>query len=332
MEGLSMAIPNQDLIQYLVESYYGEDASYQESGLYSSYWRIHTEKAQVRLDSDGQLATCLGASFGVTKWNNVIHRVLEQLCILTHLTHLPHRRELLGIMSLANKVCKRMGLDPTMDVFRQVCSLELITRHMGEKWTVGRPTFLVIGDGYGVLSALFKAVFPNSTSILVDLGRTLLFQSFHCQSAYPELIHKLASEVEDPYSTDFVYCPAEELEALERFDIDIAVNIASMQEMNEATIAQYFALLRRRMKPDNFFYCCNRESKVLYGGELIEFLKYPWHEKDRYLVDEYCPWHQYFFAYRPTEKGLRIFGLRVPFVNYYDGKHLHRLTILSTEA
>lgn len=324
--------PNQTLIRYLAETYYGEDAGHKNSSLYSSYWRIHTEKSDVQLDSDGNLTVFSGASFGVTKWNNIVHRLLDQLTILAHLLHLPQRRELLRLMSLASKICKRMGLDPTIDVFRQVCSLELITRHMGDEWLARRPTILVIGDGYGALSALFKAILPNSTSILIDLGRTLLFQAFHCQSAYPELVHELASKVEDPNHADFVYCPAEELATLEHFNIDVAVNVASMQEMNEATIANYFAYLRRRMRPGNLFYCCNRESKTLYGGEVIEFLKYPWQEKDSYLVDGYCPWHDYFFAYRRTEKGVKVFGLRLPIVNRYDGKHLHRLAILSTDG
>jgi hypothetical protein len=234
-------------------------------------------------------------------------------------------------MSIGKGLFARMGLDLTVDVFRQVCSLELITRHMGEEWESRMPTILVIGDGYGVLSALFKAVFPESTLILVDLGRTLLFQAFHCQLAYPKMVHKLAAEVKDPNQTDFIYCPAEDLKPLERFDLDVAANIASMQEMQVPVIENYFALLRRRLRPDNLFYCCNRESKTLYGGEVIEFYSFPWVEKDRHLVEGPCPWHQYSFSRRP-EKGPKILGLKVPLVTYYDGRHLHRLTILSTDG
>ena len=189
---------------------------------------------------------------------------------------------------------------------------------------------MMIGDGYGFLSALIKAIFPKASIVLVDLGKTLLFQSYYCQKVYPGCTHLLPHMVFEKERVDFVYCPTERLNELERYRFDLAVNIASMQEMNLLTIQRYFDFLRRTLQKKNLFYCCNRESKTLPGGELVVFNKYPWHENDEYLVDEYCPWHDYFFSPARTRLGLRIKGVRVPFVNYYDGKHIHRMARLET--
>ena len=250
--------------------------------------------------------------------------------VLSHLIHLPNRKELLRLFAVAARVCRAMGLDPTLDVFRQVCTLEVLQRHLPNEMRHKRMHVLMIGDGYGVLSALFKSVFPNSTVVMIDIGKTLLFQAYHCQKAHPEHEHALAASVSDLKRVDFVYCPAEDLVSLERFKFDMAMNIASMQEMNVSTIARYFAFLRKYLHPTNLFYCCNRESKTLVGGEVSEFLRYPWQDDDRYLLDEYCPWHQYFFSRSRAKNGLYFYGARVPFVNFYDGKIMHRLAVLAT--
>jgi hypothetical protein len=77
------------------------------------------------------------------------------------------------------------------------------------------------------------------------------------------------------------------------------------------------------------FYCCNRKRKVLVGGEVLEFKDYPWHPKDLHLVDETCPWHKYYVSFTTRPSGPRLLDVRIPFVNYYDGPTLHRLTRLS---
>ena len=99
------------------------------------------------------------------------------------------------------------------------------------------------------------------------------------------------------------YCP-----------VDIALNIASMQEMDPPVIAAYFDDLRAIPSQRQLvFYCCNREEKVLPDGTVTRFLAYPWHPSDQILVDEYAPWHQQYYTLMP------------PFYRPYDGPHRHRL-------
>jgi len=54
----------------------------------------------------------------------------------------------------------------------------------------------------------------------------------------------LVDKETDLGQADFLYCPAETLHALEKYRFDIAVNVASMQEMTSATISRYFDFMR----------------------------------------------------------------------------------------
>jgi len=328
---MSKDILSQDVIAYLIENYYqGGDILPQEKPFISSHWRRCSERFHVEVDGKGNLVSLNGYGFDRCKWKRWDRRVLDSACILSHLMHVPYKNEVLQLGVAALKDCQMLGLDPTFGVFRQVCSLALLKNHISDHMLNHRMHVLMIGDGVGILSVLFKRFFHNSTLVLVDIGKTLLFQAYHCQKAHPTCVHTLASMVVDLDKADFVYCPTGHLQTLERFKFDVAVSIASMQEMNDLTIARYFAFLRKHLHPRSLFYCCNRESKRLVGGEMSEFLRYPWQEGDQYLVDEYCPWHQYFFSRGHAENGLHLFGIRIPFVNFYDGKHRHRLAVLAT--
>jgi hypothetical protein len=235
-------------------------------------------------------------------------------------------------MKVAHSLARRIGLAFSYDCFRQVCSLDLI---MSQRPNKERLSIINIGDGYGFLSALIKDLFPNSLICLVDIGKTLLFQAYYCQKAHPECSHRLildSSETTNQSDPGFLYCPAEYLERLGGLSFEIAINIASMQEMNQTSINTYFDFLRYHMPPNNLFYCCNREEKDMPGGEISRFFSYPWRKEDIHLVDEYCPWHLYFFSFRRAKNGPLLFNTRVPFINYFDGLHRHRLTVLQNNV
>ena len=82
---------------------------------------------------------------------------------------------------------------------------------------------------------------------------------------------------------------------------------------------------------DNLFYCYNRESIELRGGEKNEFFNYPWHSEDQHSIEEVVPWHNYFLGLKRTKRGPTLLGVRIPFVNFYDGKLIHRLSTLKIE-
>jgi len=211
-------------------------------------------------------------------------------------------------------------------------SLSLIRRNLSNAGIDNQGlTFLMIGDGYGVLSSLVKAIFPESTLVMVDIGKTLLFQAYYCQMAHPAGVHRMVGSTDDIGDADFVYCPTEKLDMLSNSKFDVAVNIASMQEMTNATVDRYFRFLRSNLNPNNLLYCLNRDSKTLIGGEITEFLQYPWQKGDRNLLDEDCPWYRYYFSRGAPGIGKYIFGVRLPFVNLFDGTHHHRLSIMETD-
>jgi len=329
MRGLSL--PNRKLVQSLYEDYYAKE-NLSQNKFVSSHWEYFSKKFDIQVDGEGNIHSLLGMGLGQdVQTRNPLEKLLNYLCHLSYLIRLPERLDILKLIPPSLNICKSMGFYFSFDCFRQVCTLALLMRYMSDDMKKKRLRFLMIGDGYGFLSSLIKSVVPNSTVVLVDIGKTLLFQSYYCQRAHPESIHSGMKENCDNESADFLYCPTEYLENLGRFQYDIVVNVVSMQEMNFETVERYFSFLRKNCHKENLFYCCNRELKVLPAGEALEFKKYPWKALDRYLVDEYCPWHKYLLSCHRYKKGPRVFGIRLPFINYFDGPIMHRLTVLSTE-
>jgi len=320
-------LQNPELIRDLFDRYFRQGV---RSDDMSSHWREFSAKFKVQMDADGHLAGLAGFGFGDRRWNGTARRIVQDLCIASHLVHLPQRRELLRLWPMFLRVCRGMRVDPTQDAFRQLCTLEFLGRRVGSEVTRRPLRFLMIGDGFGLLAALVKAHWPEANVMMVDLGQSLLFQAFHLQQAYvAPVTHALAGSA-GAARADFVYCPSDRREAMASMDFDVAVNVASMQEMDPSTVESYFAFLRQRLRPANLFYCCNREWKRLPDGQVSALGGYPWAPADRVLVDEPCPWHQYYFAPRSTGRAPRLLGMPVPGVSHYDGTHRHRLVAMST--
>jgi hypothetical protein len=179
---------------------------------------------------------------------------------------------------------------------------------------------MVIGDGYGFLSSVIKRLYPFAKIVLVDIGKVLLFQCVNLQVIFPKNLHLgILNGFEISGKFDFLYCPAEDIEKLTGINFQLVVNISSMQEMDMTTIKRYFDYIRFHVTPDNLFYCCNRESKELPGGETINFSDYPWMKEDRHLIDEEPAFYRYYFTGK------------FPFIRYFDGPIHHRLTNMKTK-
>jgi len=333
---MSPPLPNRDLLHLLADKYFRNALNREEESVVSSHWRLYGGLFDIDMDSAGNLLEVVGAGIGTMKWpkgwKGAFQRLLDYLCIFLHIIRLPDRRFLLQLRREGTGLCRKMGLHFTFDAFRQICTLAIIERNLGRGGVIkGGLNILMIGDGYGFLSALFKLRFPHSTVVLIDLGKTLLLQSYNCQMAFPQSVHMLPEKIDERSQADFVYCPAEQLEALKGFTFDIAVNIASMQEMAPTIVERYFAFLRKRLRTKNLFYCCNRERKTMPGGEVSEFTHYPWKPEDQYVINGPCPWHQYFMAVGRSGNEAVISGVKIPFVHLYDGIHLHRLVVMATD-
>lgn len=292
----------------------------------SSHWQAFSRHFRVRIGDDGAVRDLLGYGFGESDRPSVASRSFAAIGNWLHVLTLD-APGLRAEIPLARTVVRKMGLHFSQDAFRQACTAWFLGRaNVGG--TIDEPgTILIIGDGHGILSALLHDRFPSARVMLVDLGATLLFQAAYLTKAFPSAVHALAGEGGTlTRNATFLYCPAEEIERFPEGTIDLAINVASMQEMTPAAVAAYFKLLRERNT--RLFYCCNRLEKRLPGGEVLRFMAYPWSPGDEHLVDEPCPWHQWFFG-RVGSPRVRLGGVPIPLVHRYDGMHWHRLTLLA---
>ena len=236
----------------------------------------------------------LGSGWGTQRRADPADWVGAPLIALTS----PGRAWVLRAFRSAREMSRKMHLAFTQDTVRQLCTLELLRPYLRRDASV-----LIIGDGFGVLGGLVRTHYPSARICLVDLSFTLKEQQTRLTAAFG--------------SRGFQFVHAGDIAELSQERFDVAVNVASMQEMNPSEVARYFAFLRGRAE---IFYCCNRESKTFPDGTRSVFAEYPWVRDDEILVDGPCPWHQFFFS------------LRFPFIRHYDGVHLHRLVRLARNS
>jgi hypothetical protein len=284
----------------------------------SSHWQLFSKNFSAQ--ADGNDLELVGSGFGESGNLGAVARVSALVGNSLHLACLamPDLRQ--DVVD-ARATVERMGLVFSQDAFRQACTLNLLASHLG---SVAPERILVIGDGHGILSALLHVRYPNARIFLADLGPVLLFQAHHLYRAFPDVAQAITDENAAGTAT-FNFCPADRLDTLPPESLDLAINVASMQEMDPAVTASYFAVLRQH--DTSLFYCCNRVEKRMVGGEVARFMDFPWLPSDVHLVDALCPWHQWFVG-RGTSPHVRLLGVPVPLMHRYDGPHWHRLTRL----
>jgi putative sugar O-methyltransferase len=99
--------------------------------------------------------------------------------------------------------------------------------------------------GWGGFAYQLKTLFPNTTYIIVDLPPTLLFSATYLKAAFPDARMKFYGErpeqelFDDLDQTDFVYLPAHALARARVPAVDVAVNLASFQEMTTEQVTGY---------------------------------------------------------------------------------------------
>ncbi len=322
-----LSIESESMTRRLFDEYYANPHGADES-CYSSHWHQLHKEAKVDFEKD-TIVSLKAIGFGDLQNRSLVYRFFSWLTILWYLVILKERRKILRLFPSAFKLSRKMGLFFTYDAFRQVCVLAVLEPYFKKQ----NLRIINIGDGYGFLSAMIKDQYPQAKIFLVDLGKTLLFQAHYCQKAFPQArfcLVKKGEAVSD--EVDFVFCTAEDLEGLNSQKFDMALNIASMQEMNSQAIDRYFDFLRSTIVLDGIFYCCNRQEKVMVGGEVSRLVDYPWRQDDEHFLDEVCPWYRFVLSFHKTKRGPTIANMRVPFVNYFDGKIQHRLTKLSVHS
>ncbi|MBI3011704.1 MAG: hypothetical protein HYY58_04355 [Candidatus Omnitrophica bacterium] len=294
----------------------------------SSYWQEYTARNTVRLE-EGQLVL-RGFGIGDVGRPGLPGRLLHQLERLSYRRLTTSLPQYPAVWRRTTRLARQMRFGLTFDVWKSAVILTLLADHWKDARLSPR-TCAMIGDGYGFLGALIRHYVPGIRMYCIDLPKTLVFQADTHQRADPRVrISFLAQQggtEEGPPAELALVLP----QAIERVSdpIDCAINVASMQEMNAATIQTYFAFLRRRSGPESRFYCVNRVEKILPGGEVARFADYPWHDRDEVFLDGVCPYYTHYLSRYRGAHGPTVCGIRVPWVSCFDGEHRHRLVRLA---
>ncbi|NQU34613.1 MAG: putative sugar O-methyltransferase [Bacteroidetes bacterium] len=306
------------ILEYLYDKYYISCS--ERSDVTSSYWRT------IGVQKVWKKKNCYkveGYAFGGYRTKNMIN-YLKYIPMRILLSYFIREYRLPKYLLQAQKtILERFGFLPSIDSYKQILSyntilktLDNIDKSIGKKIS----SICIIGDGYGFFSSLIKLTSPNIKVISVNLGRTLFFDVFYSEKCLPDihpLLLKINSENIQLSTSKLVFIEAENYSLLENLEVDLFINIASMQEMNPDVIDKYFKYMRSSKKSARYFYCCNRLEKVLPDGTITKFINYPWRDCDDVLIDELCPWYQKYISTRP------------PFFRLYDSPIQHRFVKLS---
>lgn len=286
----------------------------------SSHWRQMHETFRY---ADGRLSGLRG--FGTftprSRWiASLAHRLLQQPWRRMGRAFPGFRR----IDKITRAVALRQGRIYDLDVLRQSLTAAYLETRVPAALTAGK-FLLVIGDGFGTLSSIALAAFPGLRVVAVNLVKSLLVDMSFVARAVPGIRTVLVTgtgplaQALDHAEAKFIAIRADDWALVGEVPAALAVNIASMQEMDPQVIGQYFRALRAGPET-TVFYCCNREEKRLPDGTTVRFRDYPWRPEDQVLDDGPCPWHQRYYSARP------------PFFHFYDGPIRHRLAVLARDA
>ncbi len=294
----------------------------------SSHWQRYGGETLV--ERQGSELVLRGVGFGSMVTRNPAWHLLHLIERMSYRRVTAPLKAYPSVWAQVRSLARDLSFGCTFDVWKCGVILALLLEH-GSAHRLSPKTFVVIGDGYGFLGALIRRLLPGSRLYCVDLPKTLVFQVRTHEIADPAAkLSVLSAAGQDP-SAEILFVAPQEVERIPD-EIDCAINIASMQEMNPLSITSYFAFLRRRSTPRSRFYCVNRLHKELPDGEVVRFEDYPWRPEDEVFLDGPCPYYTHFFAPYTRPQGPRRFGFRIPFVNSFDGIHWHRLVRLAPEA
>ena len=196
------------------------------------------------------------------------------------------------------------------DTIRHIFTFEKIKKHLDPK------TICIIGDGK--LNAVLGAhlTFPSAKIYSVNLSEVLINDYIILKKINTDMKKSVELVDDVNFLTNdkiLTLVPSNFKKFLLNKNIELFINIASFQEMNEVEINNYFEIIKNNKAK---LYCCNREYKKLPGGEELYFEKYPFSNSKRILWED-CPWHQKFYSLKP------------PFIHNYDGNIKHCLVDFS---
>lgn len=277
----------------------------------SSHWDLYSEYFHVGYIDENTLKI-RGEGFGDFEVNSLKNKIknIPSSFYLRNLTRKLNPK----LYKAAQKTSFLANRLLSFDCLKQALSIEKMVS-LGVNFS-GKKV-CIIGDGYGFMGLFLKSLYPDLKIVSVNLGKTLFFDYLYTATSAEEYSLSLADSQQD---TDFTFVCAESYEESNIKDIDIFINIASMQEMDLLTVRNYMNWIRSQLSETVYFYCCNRVSKTLPDGSEINFEEYGWEDRDSVLLDDLCSWYQEFPINRP------------PFSQKFDGLIKHRLVKISGKS
>jgi putative sugar O-methyltransferase len=128
-----------------------------------------------------------------------------------------------------------------------------------------------IGGGWGGFAYQLKQLLPDVRLVMVDLPHTFLFSATYLTTAYPSATARFwdgttpAGQPTQEVAPDFLFVPSDAVGQLPPYDVDLAVNMVSFQEMTSAQVEGYARELDRRGCPA--LYSHNRDRST-HNSEL----------------------------------------------------------------
>ena len=289
----AVPLADRDAIEFLVDQ---TDAPEETR---SSYWE--EERRTFSVDAEGRIEgrTVMGLNAGETSWpKRSLHWALQSPFRAMGVPYPDHRR----LQQLGRLISARQGRPYWLDAIRQVLSLSLILKHVTLEER-GAAT-VVIGDGFGIMTSLVLLAFPKRPVITINLTKSLLLDLVNVRKAVPDIglvLPRSAGELAAAMETDarLIAVRADDAKIIKGAPFDLAINIASMQEMTLPVIESYFDILRSSSSDQVAFYCCNRIQKRHYDGPGPSFHDYPWRDADKVLTEGKTWWSQIYYNKTP---------------------------------
>lgn len=224
----------------------------------------------------------------------------------------------------ANYITSLQNRANNLDVIRQSLTISFLNMKIDFK---NIKNAIIIGDGFASMASLLIENNLVDRVYLINLRKTLLVDLIYLRKAIGD--NRFNRELIFIDSKDciknlksrhkFVAIEAENFQLLRYLEKELVINIASFQEMSKKVIDNYFKYIYNKSGVPFYFYLCNREEKVLPDGEKIIFDNYNFNPEDHIIVNELCPWHQYYYIKYP------------PFYKKYDGPTRHQIRLVKNK-
>jgi putative sugar O-methyltransferase len=146
-------------------------------------------------------------------------------------------------------------------------------------------TVVEIGAGWGGFAYQFKTLFPSSRFVVIDLPQSLLFSITYLSTMFPQAMVSILESCEDEEppvvpADDFTFVPHFAIDRLRGQQVDLALNMASFQEMTDNQVEDYAAFLNSMHCPALYSYNRDRNPNNPQRRLVSEILN------DHYVVEQ----------------------------------------------